>query len=97
VKRTLTWDEFRAEVAQVADVSPGEIDDQTRVLEDLGLDSLALTELVVILVDKYDVWSLSKDLENRRWANVTVRQLYDEYLTGAPTPPAAPSSAAVGG
>lgn len=82
--QTIPWEEFVREVAGIAEVSPDSVDEQSRILEDLGLDSLALAELGVVLVDKYDTYSLSRELETRRWDNVTVRALYDEYLTGAP-------------
>ncbi len=47
-----------------------------------GCFSLAPTEVSVVLVDKDDTYSLSTDLEGRRWENIPVRD--DEYLTGAP-------------
>jgi hypothetical protein len=78
------WDEFVAEVAAIAQAPVEEVGADTRVLEDLALDSLALAELGVVLVDKYDSWSLSRDLETRSWENCTVRSLYYEYLTSAP-------------
>ena len=66
------------------------VDGDTRLIEDLGLDSLSLTELVVILIERHDMYSLSKTLEERSWEHVTARALYDEYLTGVP--PSARSS-----
>jgi acyl carrier protein len=84
----ISWDEFVAEVAAIAQVPVGEVHEDTRVLEDLALDSLALAELGVVLVDKYDSWSLSRELETRSWENCTVISLYREYLTSAPAPPA---------
>lgn len=80
--QAVTWEDFVKEVAAIAEVPDGEITAETRVLEDLALDSLALAELGVVLVDKYDTHSLSRDLETRLWDNVTVRSLYEEYLTG---------------
>lgn len=86
--KTVKWEQFLVEVASIAEVAASDIQPDTRVLEDLALDSLALAELGVVLVDKYDTWSLSRELETRSWDNVTVRDLYDEYLTGAPPPTA---------
>jgi acyl carrier protein/RimJ/RimL family protein N-acetyltransferase len=83
---TVTWEEFVAEVAGIAEVPAADVQSGSRVLEDLALDSLALAELGVVLVDRYDTWSLSRELETRSWENVTVRDLYNEYLTGAPSP-----------
>ena len=82
--RTVSWEGFVKEVAAIAEMPETEISPTTRVLEDLALDSLALAELGVVLVDKYDIHSLSRELEARSWDNVTVRQLYEEYLTGSP-------------
>jgi acyl carrier protein len=83
---TVTWEEFVVEVAGIADVPAADVQSDSRILEDLALDSLALAELGVVLVDRYDTWSLSRELETRSWENVTVRDLYNEYLTGAPSP-----------
>jgi acyl carrier protein len=81
--QAVSWEDFVTEVAAIAEVPATQITAETRVLEDLALDSLALAELGVVLVDKYDTHSLSRELETRRWDNVTVRSLYEEYLTGA--------------
>jgi acyl carrier protein len=90
--KSITWTEFAAEVAEIAQVPAAEVGPETRVLEDLALDSLALAELGVVLIDKYDLWTLSSELETRSWENLTVRALYDEYLTGVPRPSSAPAS-----
>jgi acyl carrier protein len=81
--QAVSWEDFVTDVAAIAEVPATQITAETRVLEDLALDSLALAELGVVLVDKYDTHSLSRELETRRWDNVTVRSLYEEYLTGA--------------
>jgi acyl carrier protein len=83
-KRRINWEDFTGEVASIAGVPSDRIHAETRILEDLGLDSLALAELAVVLVEKYDMWSVSKQLETRTWADVTVRDLFDEYLTRVP-------------
>jgi acyl carrier protein len=84
---TISWEQFVAEVAEIAQVAEEQVEPGARVLEDLALDSLALAELGVVLVDKYQAPSPRDDLETRRWDNVTVRQLYDEYLRAGPTTP----------
>jgi acyl carrier protein len=85
----VTWEQFVTEVAEIAQVSEDQVQADTRVLEDLALDSLALAELGVILVDKYQTASPTNDLESRKWENVTVRALYNEYLRAAPATPSA--------
>jgi acyl carrier protein len=82
--QVITWEQFVAEVAEIAQVPLDSVQPDTRVLEDLALDSLALAELGVVLVDKYHTWSPTNNLETRQWGNVTIRALYDEYLSGAP-------------
>ena len=89
-RRGMSWEQFAAEVAGLADCQADAVDGDTRLIEDLGLDSLSLTELVVILIERHDMYSLSKTLEERSWEHVTARALYDEYLTGVP--PSARSS-----
>ena len=84
VRPSVSWEQFAGEVADLADRPVEEIDETSRLVEDLGLDSVALAELVVILIERYDMYSLSKTLEERSWEQVTVRSLYDEYLTGVP-------------
>jgi hypothetical protein len=78
----VTWEEFATQLAELVERPPDEVLPTTRVIEDLGLDSLALAELVLILVEKYEMGGLSKTLEERVWENVTAGALYDEYLTG---------------
>jgi acyl carrier protein len=92
-RRSVSWEEFAAEAARLAERPADIIDETTRLVEDLEMDSLSLAELVVILIEKYDMYSLSKTLEERSWDNVTVRAMYDEYLTGLP-PRAGTSSTA---
>jgi acyl carrier protein len=82
--RGASWEDFAAQVAELVEWPPDKLLPTTRVIEDLGLDSLSLAELVVILVERYDMNGLSQTLEERVWENLTVGALYDEYLTGAP-------------
>jgi acyl carrier protein len=79
------WDDFAGQLAELADCPPERVHRDTRVIEDLGLDSLALAELVVVLMEKYRMSSVSQTLEDRVWENFTVGALYDEYLAGAQT------------
>jgi acyl carrier protein len=85
--QTLSPQEFAAEIAQITGIPPADVTEASRLIDDLGLDSLALTELLVVLIDEYDMHSLSRGLEDREWQNVTVRDLYHEYLTGARSAP----------
>ena len=80
----ITFDAFAAEVAAVAEIPSETIGEETRLIGDLNLDSLALTELVVMLIEKFDMSELGSGLDDRAWSKVTVRNLYDEFLTGQP-------------
>jgi acyl carrier protein len=79
------WEGFAAAVASVAQVRAEDIARSTRLVEDLGLDSLALTEVVVLLIVELDMDTVSDDLERRDWADVTVGDLYNEYCRNWPT------------
>ncbi len=83
-QRGVEFDEFRAAIASIAEVPVAQVRAESRVLEDLALDSLTLAELGVVLVDRFNTYSLSQELETRSWDDVTVRALYDEYLSGSP-------------
>jgi acyl carrier protein len=83
--RDAGWQSFAASVAQVAGLPAERVEPGTKVIEDLGLDSLALTELVVLLIDEYDMASLYKSLETRSWADTTVAQLFDEAVRSQPS------------
>ena len=83
-ERAVSWEDFAAQVAELVEWPPDKVLRTTRVIEDLCLDSLSLAELVVILVERYDMSGLWQTLEDRVWENLTVGALYDEYLTGSP-------------
>jgi acyl carrier protein len=55
-----------------------------RLDQDLALDSLALTEVVVLLIVDFDMETLAEELEQRDWRGVTLGDLYGEYRTGQP-------------
>lgn len=90
----LSWGEFAAEVASILEASPDAIGTEARLVEDLGFDSLSLTELVVFLSDKHEMFADAEALDDRVWEDVTAGDLYAEYLaatandqsTGTATP-----------
>lgn len=55
-----------------------------RLVEDLGLDSLALIELAVMALVDYELEALSEGLQQSSWEGVTVGDLYRECGTGHP-------------
>lgn len=75
-----TWEEFTEAIAGVARVPSSGITERTRLVEDLGLDSLTLTEVVVLLIVDFELERLGDELGERDWDGVTVGALFDEYL-----------------
>jgi acyl carrier protein len=80
--READWEDFVAAVAAAAQVREDAISPATRLGTDLGVDSLALTEVVVMLIVDFDMDGLSDQLDQRQWGSVTVGELYDEYRAG---------------
>jgi acyl carrier protein len=74
-----TWEEFAVAVASSAHVPVDTVERDTRLDHDLDLDSLALAELIVMLIVEFDMETLADDLEGRNWSAMTVGGLYEEY------------------
>jgi acyl carrier protein len=74
------WPEYRAAVASCAFVSAEAVSPAMRLDQDLGLDSLALTELVVVLIVDFGWDALGEDLEEREWKGTTVGELFGELI-----------------
>jgi len=74
----LSWERFAAEVAAIIGASSSEIAADQRIVEDLGFDSLALAELVMVLIGEYETEDLSRSLDERTWLSLTVGQMYEE-------------------
>ena len=77
------WRDFAIELSQIAQVESEQIKPDVRLVEDLGLDSLALTEVIVFVLERYNPASF-RQLEDRTWEGVTARQLFDECMRAAP-------------
>lgn len=73
------WEHFARAVAAAAQVRPEAISRTTRLEDDLGIDSLALAELVVMLIVDFEMETLADDFDQRNWSEVTVGALYEEY------------------
>jgi acyl carrier protein len=84
--RTRSFDDFAAAIAEVAHVPAANIAQGTRLLEDLDIDSLALTEVIVMLMVDFGMSSLSDGLERRDWRGITAGDLYEEYRKGEAPP-----------
>ena len=77
------WERFVHAIAAAAQVRPEAISRTTRLDDDLGIDSLALAELVVMLIVDFGMETLADDFDERDWSGVTVGALYEEYRTSA--------------
>jgi hypothetical protein len=71
------WDLFVGHLAEVAGVAPAAIGRGTRLVDDLNLDSLGLTEAVVILLADLELEELPGSLAAADWSALTVGEVYD--------------------
>lgn len=72
------WGRFAGRVASVGELEPERVTEASRIVEDLGFDSLALLELAVVLIDEYEMERLSERLAERNWENTSVGELFSE-------------------
>jgi len=66
-------------VAEIAGVDPATVGPSSRLVEDVGLDSFGLLELMLACETDLGMNKLGEDLEQRNWSGVTVQQLYEQY------------------
>jgi acyl carrier protein len=70
------WRELALAVADLAGAPLTEITPESRLIEDLGLDSLALVELLVVVMEHHhDAATMADRLEDRSWDGVTLGML----------------------
>jgi len=72
------WTDLAVEIAAIGRLPVERVEPEALLIDDLGFDSLAIAELIVLLVDDYGISTLPQDLESRDWTDVTVGQLRDE-------------------
>jgi acyl carrier protein len=72
------WGLFVGHLAEVADVAPDAIERETRLVDDLNLDSLGLTEAVVVLLADLEFEELPEPLVSADWSRLTVGDVYDQ-------------------
>jgi len=73
-----SWRELVAGIAAIARVDASAITPQTRLVEDLALDSLALTEVVVLMLVDFGLADTDGELEERDWTGVTIGAVFEE-------------------
>jgi acyl carrier protein len=71
------WNLIVGHLAEVAEVAPDTITRETRLVDDLNLDSLGLTEAVVILLADLELEELPDSLASADWSTLTVGEVHD--------------------
>lgn len=74
----LTWDVLVGQLAELAGVPPDAVTPDARLVEHIGLDSLAIAELVLILVQDHGIDARVADAEGRDWSRISAGQLLEE-------------------
>jgi acyl carrier protein len=82
----LGWEEFANAIALAGKLPAENVRQDQRLLEDLGLDSLGLLEVIVFLVVDCGMEALADELPERDWRGVSAGELYREYREGVPPP-----------
>jgi len=75
--RILSVVDLKEDVLSLGEVR-AQMPDNPRLIEDAGLDSFALIELLVVLEEKYDLELNKSQLVARDWRGVTVNELYEQ-------------------
>jgi acyl carrier protein len=79
------WPSFVQHLAEVSQTPADEIKPDAEVMRGLGLDSLALAQLIVALREAYESPSRQIQLDSRNWQTITVAQLFEDF-TGSRVP-----------
>jgi len=78
-KKDRIYDDIIAMVVRMTTLSPTDVTPETDILYDMGLDSLQVYELVVDLVDGYDIRLPDEDLEKIHTVQDVVELVYQLY------------------
>jgi acyl carrier protein len=76
------WDELASTISEISRRPKELIRPETRLVEDLNLDSLAVLEIVVGMLVDFGVEELPRSLEETDWRGVTLGDLYDACVIG---------------
>jgi acyl carrier protein len=77
-----SWEEFTEKVASVGGPEASEIEPGVRLVEDLDLDSLAVIELVVALMNDYGL-AMPDGLNAQKWQGLTAGELFESVKQGS--------------
>jgi acyl carrier protein len=75
-----TWARYVSDLAALSDAAIGEITEESRLVADLGFDSLAFTELALILDDRYGSRNFAADLPSVPWLELTAGSVFANYV-----------------
>ena len=73
----IAWERFRDDVAEVARVPPEQVTRDAWLIDDLGLDSLSVAEIIAMLAVDYGLDRALDDLERRSWERTTAGDLFE--------------------
>lgn len=74
------WTAFVGVLAELAEVSSEEIGRDTRLVQDLDLDSMALVELIVSVLVDLGVDSMPEELWDTEWTTISAGTLFDACI-----------------
>jgi acyl carrier protein len=77
-----SWEAFAEDLAQVIDVPVEKVLPESRLVEDLDADSVALVELVVAMVNDYGV-AMPNGLDPSSLEGLTAGRLFDAIAQGS--------------
>ena len=83
--RGVEWENFTGVVEEVSGIPSSEIRRESRLVEDLNLDSLELAQVLVALLVDYQLEGLPDRLQQTDWKRVTVGELFDACLAARPS------------
>jgi acyl carrier protein len=69
----MSWPEFVDQLCEIGGCRPESITPQARIVEDLGFDSLEVTEVVM--------WLAADATPDQRWEHVTVGELFEQWAS----------------
>ena len=81
------WARFAGTIAAVGNIDHADVTRESRLVEDLGLDSLAMFEVVVAVHVDFGVADLPERFQREAWLGVTAGALFDECVVAGSRPP----------
>jgi acyl carrier protein len=77
-----SWEVFVTSLGETLEVPPESILPESRVIEDLDADSVALLELVVAMMNEYSL-AMPNGINPSQWEGLTAGQLFDSVRQGS--------------